>query len=149
MIEIGNILSELSKERPVFHCEADFQHALAWKIHEEYPSLSMRLEKKLVLDTEQIYVDIFAFEDNRVLAIELGYKTRELNIEVIGEEFNLTFDRAQDQGRYDFIEDISRLERALVTYHGWRRICHSTHKRSPLLGKTQNYRCSGQGFQNP
>ena len=27
----------MALERPLFHAEADFQHALAWKIHETYP----------------------------------------------------------------------------------------------------------------
>ena len=30
MIEIADVLNELSERRPVFHSETDFQHALAW-----------------------------------------------------------------------------------------------------------------------
>ena len=45
---IHKILSELSKERQIFHSEADFQHALAWKIHETYKDqFQIRLEKRI------------------------------------------------------------------------------------------------------
>jgi len=31
MIGIASLLSPLTVERPIFHSEADFQHALAWR----------------------------------------------------------------------------------------------------------------------
>ena len=57
MIEIIDVSNELSKERPVFHSEADFQHALAWKICEKYHELNIRLEKRVILNDEEIYFD--------------------------------------------------------------------------------------------
>ncbi len=117
MIEIADVLNELSKKRPVFHSEADFQHALAWTIHEKYSSLNIRLEKRVVLNNEEIYFDIFTFNDNKTVAIEVKYKTRNLDTAVNSEKFDLKNQGAQDQGRYDFIKDISRLEKALETYH--------------------------------
>ncbi len=59
MIDMEEILRKLSKERPVFHSERDFQHALAWKIHEQYPDMNVRLEKRIELDGKEIYVDIY------------------------------------------------------------------------------------------
>jgi len=120
MIEITDVLNELSKKRPVFHSEADFQHALAWRIHEEYPDLNIRLEKRVILNEEEVYFDIFAFKDNKILVIEVKYKTKHLNTIVNVEEFSLKNQGAQDQGRYDFIKDISRLEKAMETH------CNST-----------------------
>lgn len=105
-----NILDELSKERLIFHSEADFQHALAWKIHEKHNDLNIRLEKKL--NSQGIYLDIFAFNDTYKIAIELKYKTIKVDKSFENEEFNLKNQSAQDQGRYDFIKDISRLEKA-------------------------------------
>jgi len=116
MIEMTDVLYELSSKRPVFHSEADFQHALAWTIHEKYSGLNIRLEKRVISDSEEMYFDIFAFNDNKTVAIELKYKTKNLDISVDNEEFNLKNQGAQDQGRYDFIKDISRLEKALETY---------------------------------
>ena len=38
MIQIAQVLSTLAVQRPVFHSEADFQHALAWEIHSCVPT---------------------------------------------------------------------------------------------------------------
>lgn len=35
MLELPQLMSLLAKRRPLFHSEADFQHALAWHIKEE------------------------------------------------------------------------------------------------------------------
>lgn len=32
IFEVAEILSRLAKKRPIFHSEADFQHALAWEV---------------------------------------------------------------------------------------------------------------------
>ena len=126
MIEIEGVLKELSGKRPIFHSEADFQHALAWTIHEKYPDLNIRLEKRVVLNNnnKKIYFDIFAFNENKtvIVIIEVKYKTKELKLDddavVNNEKFDLKNQGAQDQGRYDFINDISRLEKALEIYGG-------------------------------
>lgn len=116
--DLHKILTVLSKERPVFHSEADFQHALAWAIHEKCPNLNIRLEKRVELNSKNKYLDIFAFNDKKTVAIEVKYKTTKyktenLEIEINNEKFNLKNQLARDLGRYDFIKDISRLEEAL------------------------------------
>lgn len=116
MIETKSVLNELSNERPVFHSEADFQHALAWRIHEKYPELNIRLEKITIILNKEVYFDIFAFKDNKIVAVEVKYKTKNLDTTVNSEKFNLKNQGAQNQGRYDFIKDISRIEKALETY---------------------------------
>lgn len=116
MIEITDILNELMRKRPVFHSEADFQHALAWIIHDKYPDLNIRLEKRMILDRERNYFDIFAFKDNKIVAVEVKYKTKNLDTVLNHEEFSLTNQSARDQGRYDFLKDVSRLEKALESH---------------------------------
>ena len=121
--DLHKILTVLSKERPVFHSEADFQHALAWAIHEKCPDLNIRLEMRVELNSKKKYLDIFAFNDNKKVAIEVKYKTTKyktenLEIEINNEKFNLKNQLARDLGRYDFIKDISRLEEASEKYHG-------------------------------
>jgi hypothetical protein len=111
MINISDVLKELRGERPVFHSEADFQHALALTIHKKYSGLNIRLEKPL--NNEKNHLDIFAFKDNKTVAIEVKYKTKNLHTAEKNEEFNLKNHNAQDQGRYDFLKDISRLENVL------------------------------------
>ena len=119
MIEPKSILHGLAGERPIFHSEADFQHALAWKIQKEYPKAQIRLEYK-PFPKERIYLDLWIKHDQQILAFELKYFTRKLHIQDRGEEFDLKDQSAQDISRYDFIKDITRLERLSRAYPGLR-----------------------------
>lgn len=59
-IEIKDVLEKLSKERPIFHSEKDFQFSLAWKIKSLYPEVAVRLEKPMCRDTDKNeHIDIF------------------------------------------------------------------------------------------
>jgi hypothetical protein len=109
MIDLDNVLKTLRDERPVFHSEADFQHALAWLIHTQHPTYSLRLEHPLSPDQPE-HLDIVAFDKHYKLAIELKYKTSPLFAPVREELFYLKNHSAQDQGRYDFLKDIQKLE---------------------------------------
>jgi len=40
-------LQGLAHCQPIFHSEADFQHALAWRLHELWPEARIRLDGKL------------------------------------------------------------------------------------------------------
>jgi len=111
MIDIKMMLAELSKSRPIFHSEADFQHALAWEIQKQYQNCSMRLEFKPQHLSERIYLDIWCAHEDAIMAIELKYKTRKLHVNFEEEIFDLLNQSAQDIGRYDFLKDIQRLER--------------------------------------
>lgn len=114
MIEINDILKELSNERPIFHSEADFQHALAWQIHLIYPKSNIRIEKRFIAEpNNKVYIDIIVFNDKKAIAIELKYKTKNLRFTSPSktcENFILKSHDAPDFGRYDFLKDISRIE---------------------------------------
>lgn len=112
MIDIHEILSILSKQRPIFHSEADFQHAFAWGIHDRLPNASIRLEKPILVDAKSkpLHLDFWAEQDGKAIAIELKYKTRRCHHCIANEQFHLANHSAQDIGRYDFIKDIQRLE---------------------------------------
>ena len=110
-IDIEKLLIELSKKRPVFHSEADFQHELAWLLHSEFPKANIRLEKPYAKENQKLeYVDVFANIDGKKYFIELKYKTKRLEEEINGEKFYLKNQGAQDCGRYDFWKDVSRIE---------------------------------------
>lgn len=109
-MEIKNILEQLRTERPVFHSEADFQHALAWEIRRHNPLAGVRLEINLGIGKRAI-VDILVRDGHTNYAIELKYKACKLDTICRGEEFHLLNHGAQDIGRYDFVKDICRLER--------------------------------------
>jgi hypothetical protein len=107
---IFELLSTLAKHRPLFHSEADFQHALAWELHNHLPDARIRLELPVLFNNKLLHVDIWIVHENRIIAIELKYKTRKLATHVGDEQFMLLNQSAQDIGRYDFIKDIQRLE---------------------------------------
>lgn len=112
-IDIEKLLHRLSNTRPVFHSEADFQHELAWLLHNEFPKSNIRLEKPYAKENGKVeYVDIFTNLDNKKYFIELKYKTEKLKLgeEIKGEKFYLKNQGAQDCGRYDFWKDVSRIE---------------------------------------
>ena len=107
MLDIPHFMKDLARERPMFHSEADFQHALAWRIRDAMPNCGVRLEYK-PYPTERMYLDLWLRGIG--VAIELKYRTRMLYLEHKGETFALRNQSAQDIGRYDFLKDVQRLE---------------------------------------
>ena len=114
MIDIENILKQLANKRPVFHSEADFQHALAWEIQTCYPKANIRIEKPYKFYNKNYYIDLVVETDDVISGIELKYKTQKPKpsdfILNENERFYLKNQRAKSWGRYDFIKDICRLE---------------------------------------
>lgn len=114
MISAKNIeetLLRLTLQRPIFHSEADFQHALAWSIHQSDPNTVIRLELPFRTEESSEYLDLQVVNGAQSFAVELKYKTRRLTHTHAGEQFNLKQQGAQDLGRYDFLADVGRLER--------------------------------------
>lgn len=110
-MNIYSILSELCSERPVFANEADFQHALAWRIQLTHPNAKIRFEVKP--PGTRMYLDLVVTYEGRRFAVELKYLKRKLEVEVGGELFSLSEDSAQDTGRYDILKDVQRLEKVV------------------------------------
>lgn len=104
----------------IFDNEAQFQFELALKIKKEF-DCEIKLEKNTLTTKvkstgkkKKFYSDIYvsAKDSNRVVVIELKYKTAEYKN---GDIF--LFDQgAPDLGRFDYIWDIHRLE--WLVYHG-------------------------------
>jgi hypothetical protein len=67
-------LESLRRSRPVFHSEADFQHALAWAIQVSDPLARVRLETRPALGMR---LDLFVSRPDldRYLVLELKYLT--------------------------------------------------------------------------
>lgn len=109
-LQIDILLKLLAEERPVFHSEADFQHSLAWKIHQQYEDAYIRLEMPVSVASRPMHFDIVLRFGDEEIAIELKYKTRKILANCSGEEFNLRDHSATDTGGYDFLKDIWRIE---------------------------------------
>ena len=109
-LDIVDVMSKLAGTRPVFHSEADFQHALAWCIHSSLTDGDARLEYKPD-PIEPVYLDLWLPRIG--VAMELKYRTQEVAHDHNGESFALRDQAAQPIGRYEFLKDIQRLERVL------------------------------------
>lgn len=137
--DVERILAELSRERPVFHSEGDFQFALAFKMQQKRPHLRLRLETP-VISKGRPRVDILASCEGCVLFLELKYLPRSLHVQVqIAEGEHETYDlcdQAREWGRYDFLKDITRIETwvAECTQH-----CPEAVGYAILLTNDQNY----------
>ena len=114
--DIHCLMQELSKSRPIFHSEADFQHALAWQIHEAIPDSQIRLEYPFRHDDSTMYMDIWLPSER--IAIELKYFTKQLELSRCGESFELREHSARDLARRYFLSDVQRLEQAVTD---WKR----------------------------
>lgn len=112
------LLASLSGRRPVFHSEADFQHALAWEYQLSSKTASIRLEQQTAAAGGRVHLDVLVKHDARHVAIELKYKTKKASVSWQDEDFHLRSHGAQDLGRYDFLKDIARVERYVQTHPG-------------------------------
>ncbi len=114
---LSSSLEKLSQSRPVFHIEADFQHALAWQIQKDFSELEIRFEYKPQNISDRMFVDLWIKDESgNNFAIELKYKTRKFEETVHDEKFKLMDQSAQDLGRYDYLKDVQRLEKIVSTH---------------------------------
>lgn len=120
--ELNKILKELAKERPIFHSEADFQFALAWKIKKEFNDVNVRLEYPIYEnETERMEIDIVLFFDEKMIPIELKYKTKKMEYSGNNNEnYKLKDQVAYNYGCYDYLRDIERIENIIKseTFNG-------------------------------
>jgi predicted MPP superfamily phosphohydrolase len=110
--EIEKALLELSKIRPIFHSEADFQFALALKLKEQ--NFEIRLEKPYLLNNKRLRLDIEIHNKKfGKYAIELKYKTKKFSTTYNNEEFNLKSHYAQNDGVFLFWQDADRINKLI------------------------------------
>ena len=56
--QVPAVLAKLADRRPVFHSEADFQHALAWELQLADPTSQIFLEKWVAVDGPRVHLDL-------------------------------------------------------------------------------------------
>jgi hypothetical protein len=111
-------IAVLRRSRPVFHSEADFQHALAWTAHLSDASLRIRLETRSAPGT-RLDLLISRPDLGEHMALELKYLTAAWTGEVEQERFALLNQGAQDIRAYDVVKDMQRVERLVDGRRGW------------------------------
>lgn len=109
-LDMPAALIGLAKTRPLFHSEADFQHALAWQLRESGMVDAVRLEKPEEIDGRRIHVDLLARTPEGWVGIELKYWTCRSVHEYESERYDLRDQSAQDACRYDYWSDVALLE---------------------------------------
>jgi hypothetical protein len=110
VVPIESVMDRLRLVRPVFHSEADLQHAFAQVLHDLNSAISVRLE---VRQGGREYADLLCFgADGRTL-VEFKHFTAPWRgcDPNSGEEFHLSGHAADDLARRGFVFDIARLER--------------------------------------
>jgi len=90
---IDEMMAALARVRPLFHSEANFQHAFAWQLHSAYPNARIRLETR---PQPGVRLDVMALMEGRRAAVELKYLLRALTTNIEDEVFELPFLGAQD-----------------------------------------------------
>lgn len=108
----------LSQHRPVFHSEADFQHAFAWEVQRSDPTIGVRLEVRIA---PHQHLDLLCSRPdiNRYTAVELKFPTASWSGEYADEQFGLRHHSATDVTGYRIVKDIQRLEQDVVGRDGW------------------------------
>jgi hypothetical protein len=109
-VDVDSVMDYLRAQRPVFHSEADFQHAFGQVLHELDPTLKIRLE---VPQSVGEVVDLLCFGSSGRTLVEFKHFTaawRGLDPHT-GEQFALAEHAAADLARRNFVFGIHRLER--------------------------------------
>lgn len=88
---------------------------MAWQLHRQHPISRGRLERRvagsdLSGSTEDAYVDVWIDGVDATIPVELKYKPHEFDGWWDDEPFELPRHSAQDVSRFNFIDDIARLE---------------------------------------
>jgi len=111
-IPLAEVMLALSRDRPVFHSEADFQFAFAQAVQLLAPKVKCRLEKPILNNAtgKTEYLDLLCKGPQGETPIEFKYFTRRWSGVVRHERFQLRGHAATDLLRLHFVHDLVRLE---------------------------------------
>ena len=119
MLDIHGIMKELSKRRPVFHSEADFQLALFRQINCTEPTSDPRMEVKAYKGSSHKRLDLLVRSEEEVTAIELKFWNITLDVVVNDERFVFDDSSNRSQAWERLWDDVSRIRNELtVEAHG-------------------------------
>lgn len=119
--DIYYLMDELAKKREIFHSEDDFKFSLAWLIKERYDyeivlekpediEMKERIPNKKS-DNSRKAIDIVLYTKDKIIPIELKYKTKKAKVTINNRDYKLKNQGALSEGRYRFRKDIYRVER--------------------------------------
>lgn len=103
----------------MFHSEADFRHALAWRLYQHHSEARLRLETR---PERGVHLDVLAVVDGHRCATELKYIVDRVHVTVGGDSVDAPRQAAPDISRYYFCKDIWRIETMITDGYadsGW------------------------------
>lgn len=116
-LNLAEEMLALSKQRPIFHSEADFQHELGMSLRSRHPALSLRLEHPR--DDAPGAIDIVGrAAGKRALALELKYLCGSLITQLNDEKFVLRAQAGHPFRRYDVVKDLEAMEASARAHPG-------------------------------
>lgn len=101
----------LAADCPIFLSEAEFQHELALRVRKITPKVRLEFSP---FQAERMSLDVWL--QDMGIAIELKWGTQKLKVKRDDGDFVLADQGAQPLLRYDFVKDVSRLERVIYKY---------------------------------
>lgn len=109
-----DLLSEISLRRTVFRSHFDLRDSLADQLRLQGYTVTVNR------DLGNGKIDIWAGNERSglVYAIEVRYKTAAATFNVTGKTYELKKHAAYDISRYDFVNDVAKLERIVDTHSG-------------------------------
>jgi hypothetical protein len=112
-VPLVDVMAGLRHDRPVFHSEADLQHAFARVLWDMAPVVGARLEVRQHVSDRAERLDLLCVGPSLRTAIEFKYRTRAWNgvVGPLGETYALGSHSATDLARLSFVSDVERLER--------------------------------------
>ncbi len=141
-MDFDEVARRLAASRPVFHSEADLQHAFAWEVHSLDPNILVRLETH---PEPAVRLDVLLARPDlqRHSAIELKYPTALWAGAANGEQFALKNHGAQDITSYDIVKDVNRVEHFVSAREGWNGLVlvltnDASYWRTPSHGRVTN-----------
>jgi hypothetical protein len=114
-VALSEVLAVLAGVRPVFHSEADLQHAFARVLWELAPEVECRLEVRQASSDDVEHLDLLCLGPLGRTAVEFKYVKRAWSGTVgagpLAERYALKSHGAPDLARRDFVFDVARLEK--------------------------------------
>jgi len=114
-VGLSEVLAVLAGVRPVFHSEADLQHAFARVLWGLAPQVECRLEARQTVSEGNEHLDLLCISSLGRTAVEFKYVKRAwsgtVGAGLLEERYALKSHGAPDLARRDFVFDVARLER--------------------------------------
>jgi hypothetical protein len=115
---LDKILTRVAARRPVFHSEADFQHALALELSRHHHAVRQEVPIQVKIKGQSVGVELDLLatdpESGVTSAIELKYISAPHDVTNGGEPFSLSANWGTNLSRFDALADLERVSAVIM-----------------------------------